>query len=93
MHDAHFIEQSMHALWLSLDQAAAVAGCIPMVIESAADHEARILALAGAVSRLLAQAREQVEAVEASLKKAPEAPARMPHGSTGPVAVAVAMAA
>ena len=28
-----------------------------------------------------------------SLKKAPEAPVRVPHGSTGPVAVAVAMAA
>lgn len=31
--------------------------------------------------------------VRSSLKKAPEAPARVPHGGTGPVAVAVAMAA
>ena len=92
MHDAHFIEQSMHAPWLSLDQAAAVAGCIPMVIESAADHEARILALAGAVSRLLAQAREQVEAVEVGLKNR-QPPARAQHAGAGPVAVAVAMAA
>lgn len=92
MHDVRAIEQGMHALWLSLDQASAVAGCIALVIESAADREARVLALAGAIGQLLAQAREQVETVEASLKKAPEAPARAPHGSTGPVAVAVAMA-
>lgn len=93
MRDVRSIEQGMHALWLSLDQASAVAGCIALVIENAADREARVLALAGAIGQLLAQAREQVEAVEASLKKAPEAPARMPHGGAGPVAVAVAMAA
>lgn len=42
MHDVRAIEQGMHALWLSLDQASAVAGCIALVIESAADREARV---------------------------------------------------
>lgn len=91
MRDAHDIEQAMHAIWLSLHEAAAVAGCIPMVMGADAagsvERDERVLALAGAVERLIGRARERVEAAEADLKRPPA-----PAGAMT-VAIAAVMAA
>jgi hypothetical protein len=64
------IEAGINDIWMSLNEAAAVAGCIPFVTEGAPQEE-RITALAGAVADLLAQAKQHIERVEISLRKQP----------------------
>lgn len=67
------IEAGINDIWMSLNQAAAVAGCIQYATEGAPQEE-RIAALAGAVADLLAQAKQRVERVEASLRQQPARP-------------------
>ena len=62
------IEAGINDIWMSLNEAAAVAGCIPLVTEGSPQEE-RITALAGAVSDLLAQAKQHIERVEISLRQ------------------------
>lgn len=64
------IEAGINDIWMSLNEAAAVAGCIQFVTEGAPQEE-RITALAGAVADLLAQAKQHIERVEQTIRKRP----------------------
>jgi hypothetical protein len=68
------IEAGINDIWMSLNEAAAVAGCIQFVTEGSPQEE-RITALAGAVADLLAQAKQHIERVEISLRQQPSRPA------------------